>query len=128
MKIDLKNIKLSTESLIKLTSIIDKMGISNSLKELDKPTNEELGTEILALFMTNLYKAENEVYDFVISYLDLFEEPIVDETIENYDEVYQRKYENNYKQALEKAKKENFIDIVKKLLQITGMSDFLEQQ
>lgn len=128
MKIDLKNIKLSTESLIKLTSIIDKMGISNSLKELDKPTNEELGTEILVLFMTNLYKAENEVYDFVISYLDLFEEPIVDETIENYDEVYQRKYENNYKQALEKAKKENFIDIVKKLLQITGMSDFLEQQ
>lgn len=128
MKIDLKNIKLSTESLIKLTSIIDKMGISNSLKELDKPTNEELGTEILVLFMTNLYKAENEVYDFVISYLNLFEEPIVDETIENYDEVYQKKYENNYKKALEKAKKENFIDIVKKLLQITGMSDFLEQQ
>lgn len=128
MKIDLKNIKLSTESLIKLTSIIDKMGISNSLKGLDKPTNEELGTEILVLFMTNLYKAENEVYDFVISYLNLFEEPIVDQTIENYDEVYQKKYENNYKKALEKAKKENFIDIVKKLLQITGMSDFLEQQ
>ena len=29
--------------------------------------------------------------------------------------------------VMEKAKKENFIDIVKKLLQITGMSDFLEQ-
>ena len=75
MKIDLNNIKISTETLIKLTSIIDKMNIADELKNIDKPTTEELGTEILVLFMTNLYKAEKEIYDFVISYVGLFKEP-----------------------------------------------------
>ena len=90
MKIDLNNIKISTETLIKLTSIIDKMNIADELKNIDKPTTEELGTEILVLFMTNLYKAEKEIYDFVISYVGLFKEPTVDESIENYDEVYKK--------------------------------------
>lgn len=128
MKIDLNNIKISTETLIKLTSIIDKMNIADELKNIDKPTTEELGTEILVLFMTNLYKAEKEIYDFVISHVGLFKEPTVDENIENYEEVYKREYEKNYKLALEEAKKYDFISIIKGLLKIEGMSDFLEQQ
>lgn len=128
MKIDLNNIKISTETLIKLTSIIDKMNIADELKNIDKPTTEELGTEILVLFMTNLYKAEKEIYDFVISHVGLFKEPTVDESIENYDEVYKKEYEKNYKLALEEAKKYDFISIIKGLLKIDGMSDFLEQQ
>lgn len=128
MKINLNNINISTETLIKLTSIVDKMNIADELKNLDKPTTEELGTEILVLFMTNLHKAEKEIYDFVISYAGLFEEPEIDENIENYEEIYQKEYNNNYKKAVNEAKKYNFIDIIKGLLKIDGMSDFLEQQ
>ena len=128
MKIDLNNIKLSTETLIKLTSIIDKMNIADDLKNLDKPTTEELGTELLVLFMTNLYKAEKEIYDFVISYVGLFEEPIIDENIENYEEIYKKEYDKKYNQALKEAKKYDFISIIKGLLKIDGMPDFLEQQ
>lgn len=128
MKINLNNIKIPTETLIRLTSVIDKMDIANELKNLDKPTTEELGTEIIVLFMTNLHKAEKEIYDFVISYKDLFEEPQIDINTENYDELYEKKYNENYKKAVNLAKKYDVISIVRELLKIDGMTDFLNQQ
>lgn len=122
MKINLNNIKISTSTLIALTSIIDKMGIADQLKNMDKPTTEELGTEIIVLFMTNLYKAQNQIYDFIIEYKDLMEEPTVDED----DENYEKEYKKNYQLAVKQAKKYDFIELIKEMLHIDGITDFLK--
>ena len=126
MKIDLSKISISTEMLIKLTSIIDKMNIAEELKKMDKETTEELGTELIVLFITNLHKAEKEMYDFVICYKDLYKEPEIDINLDNYDELYNRACQENYKNALIQAKKYDFIAIMKDLLKIEGMTDFLK--
>lgn len=116
---------MNTELLIKLSLIIDKMGIAQAIKNIEKETNEEVGKELMVLFIINLHKAEKEVYDCVISYKELLEEPTIDENIENYEEVYKKEYEKNYKNAVKKAKKYNIVEIIKEILNIEGMKDFL---
>ena len=56
---------MKTKVLIKLSLIIDKMGIAKDIKNIDKETNEEVGKELITLLITNLHKAENEIYEFI---------------------------------------------------------------
>ena len=84
--------------LIKLSLIIDKMGIANEIKNIDKPTDEEVGKELIMLLITNLHKAEKEIYQFIADYKKI--------TIEEAEEI-------------------DVIPIFKELLNIEGMKDFL---
>ena len=89
---------MKTKILIKLSLIIDKMGIADDIKKIDKPTNEEVGKELIMLLITNLHKAENEIYEFIASYKE-----ITKEEAENIDVV----------------------PLFKEILNIEGMKDFL---
>ena len=89
---------MKTKILIKLSLIIDKMGIADDIKKIDKPTNEEVGKELIMLLITNLHKAENEIYEFIASYKD-----VTREEAENIDVV----------------------PLFKEILNIEGMKDFL---
>ena len=66
------------------------------------------------------------MYDFVICYKDLYKEPEIDINLDNYDELYNRACQENYKNALIQAKKYDFIAIMRDLLKIEGMTDFLK--
>lgn len=102
---DLQNKKgLSTEVLITLSAIIDKMEIADQLKNLNvtsgdaKKDNEELGKQLIVLLITKLHKAKEEIYDLIAAY-------------KNIDR--------------EEAKKENAIAIIKEILALDGIKDFL---
>lgn len=90
---------MKTKVLIKLSLIIDKMGIANELKNIDKPTEEEVGKELITLFITNLHKAEKEIYQFIADYKKI--------TVEEAEDI-------------------DIIPVFKELLKIEGMKDFLQ--
>lgn len=92
---------MNTKSLVKLSKIIDKMEIKDQLTQINKKTKEEIGTEIIALLMCNLHKAEEEVYEFIASYC---------------------------KCTLVEAEEENVYELFKGLLNVKGIKDFLAQQ
>ena len=103
MKINkIKNI--STENLILLSACIDKMDIKDELRKLEISTGdeekdiEELGSELIVLLITNLYKAKDEIYEFVANYKNI---------------------------SIEEAKKEDIITILNEILGINGAADFL---
>ena len=89
---------MKTKILIKLSLIIDKMGIANEIKKIDKPTDEEVGKELIMLLLTNLHKAENEIYEFISDFKGISKEDASDVDI---------------------------IPIFKEILSIEGMKDFL---
>lgn len=89
---------MKTKILIKLSLIIDKMGIADEIKRIDKPTNEEVGKELIMLLITNLHKAENEIYEFIADYKKI---------------------------TKEEAEELDVIPVFKELLNIEGMKDFL---
>ena len=89
---------MKTKILIKLSLIIDKMGIADDIKKIDKPTNEEVGKELIMLLITNLHKAENEIYEFVAMYKGI---------------------------TKEEAEELDVIPVLKEILNIEGMKDFL---
>lgn len=96
--------KISTEIIMSLSEIIDKMGIANELKQLEVTTGDEkkdlerLGQEIIILIFTKLYKVKEEVYDLISKYKNI---------------------------SIEEAKQENAIGIFKEILNIDGVRDFL---
>lgn len=90
---------MKTKLLIKLSLIIDKMGIAKDIKNIEKETNEEVGKELITLLITNLHKAENEVYEFIADYKKI---------------------------TKEEAEETDVIPILKELLNIEGMKDFLQ--
>lgn len=105
MNIDFKKIKnISTETLMNLSAVIDKMEISEQLRNMnidtgnEKADNEELGKELIILLISKLYKAKEEVYDLVASYKGI---------------------------SKEEAMKADVISIIKELLGIDGVTDFL---
>lgn len=105
MKLDITKIKgISTENLIFLSECIDKMEIKNELKELNINTgneekdNEELGKELIMLFISKIYKAKDEIYQFIAEYKNI---------------------------SVEEARKENIIPILSEILGIDGVKDFL---
>lgn len=89
---------MKTKVLIKLSLIIDKMGIAKDIKNIEKETNEEVGKELITLLITNLHKAENEIYEFIADYKKI---------------------------TKEEAEEVDVIPIFKELLKIEGMKDFL---
>lgn len=89
---------MKTKVLIKLSLIIDKMGIAKDIKNIDKETNEEVGKELITLLITNLHKAEKEIYEFIADYKKI---------------------------TKEEAEEVDVIPIFKELLKIEGMKDFL---
>ena len=89
---------MKTKILIKLSLIIDKMGIADDIKKIDKPTNEEVGKELIMLLITNLHKAEDEIYGFIADYKDI---------------------------SREEAEEWDVIPLFKEILNIEGMKDFL---
>jgi len=96
--------KISTEIIMSLSEIIDKMGIANELKQLEVTTGDEkrdlekLGQEVIILIFTKLYKVKEEVYDLISKYRNI---------------------------SIEEAKQENAIDIFKEILNLDGVRDFL---
>lgn len=96
--------KISTEIIMSLSEIIDKMGIANELKQLEVTTGDEkkdlekLGQEVIILIFTKLYKVKEEVYDLISKYRNI---------------------------SIEEAKKEDAIGIFKEILNIDGVRDFL---
>ena len=89
---------MNTQSLIKLSAIVDKMGIAKALVSIDKATNEEVGKEIISLILSNLHKAEDEVYEFIASYKGI---------------------------TIEEAKLVNIVSLLKELTSAEGIKDFL---
>lgn len=89
---------MKTKILIKLSLIIDKMGIADDIKKIDKPTDEEVGKELIMLLITNLHKAENEIYQFIADYKGI---------------------------SKEEAEELDVIPLFKEILNIEGMKDFL---
>ena len=68
----MENIKITPKILCRLSLIINKMGISSFIMKLkvesgnEDDDKRELVKELIALFIDNLYKAENEVIDLIM--------------------------------------------------------------
>ena len=59
---------METQLLIKITSLIAKMEITEELRKIDRSNVEAVGTDLLILLINNLYKVENEIYEFIAMY------------------------------------------------------------
>ena len=97
-------IKINTRTLSKISLIINKMGISSAILDInvdtgnDKKDNEEIVKRLLSLIMDNVYKAEDEIIDLIAQVKGLTKEEA-----EDYD----------------------VITFIKELLQIEKLKDFL---
>lgn len=105
MNIDLEKVKgLTTETIMNLSAIIDKMEIGQDLKNMyvdtgnEERDNEEIGKQLIVLLITKLHKAKNEVYEFISEYKGI---------------------------SIEEAKKANAVEIIKEVLSIDGTTSFL---
>lgn len=99
-----KEFKIEAETLILASAMIDKMGIKDSLKNLEintgdpKKDQEELGKELMVLLITNLHKAKEELYNLISSYKKI---------------------------DIEAAKHIDIIEFLKEIFAIPGLKDFL---
>ena len=89
---------MNAQLLMKISLIIDKMGIANDIMSIDKSSNEEVGKALIGLIISKMYKAENEVYEVIAEYKGL---------------------------TIEEAKKAEIIPILKDLLKLKEVKDFL---
>ena len=100
-----ESLKINTRSLSKISLIINKMGISKLIFDINVETGnetkdrEEVVKQLIALIIDNLYKAEEEIIDLISSL-----KGITKEEAENY----------------------NVIDFVKELLKVEAIKDFLK--
>ena len=107
------NIKLKNSVLMTLSEFIDVMEIGKDILNIEGKTNEEVGKELIVLFVSRLYKAKKQYYDFVIKYKNI---EINDEALND---------EEKYKKKIEIVENMDAIEIFKELLQIEGIYDFL---
>lgn len=91
---------MNTKVLIKLSLIISKMGIAQDLMNIEASSNEELGKVLIALVLSNIYKAENEVYEMIAEYKKI---------------------------TIDEAKEANIIEIIKELTNSEYFKSFLPQ-
>lgn len=105
MKIDISKIKgLSTEMIMCLSACVDKMEIGEQLKEMEINTgdsekdHEELGKQLIVLIISKIHKAKDEIYEMIAAYKNI---------------------------TPEEAKKVEIIPIIKEILGIDGVKDFL---
>lgn len=67
----MNNLKITPKILSKISLIINKMGISSLIMNLnidsgnDLKDKEELGKQLIALIIDNLYKAEDEIIELI---------------------------------------------------------------
>ena len=54
---------METQVLIKVSAMIDKMGIDLSV--IEGKDNEEVGTKVLTELIKNIHKAEQELYELI---------------------------------------------------------------
>lgn len=124
---------MKTEYLLLLSEILDKMDISQELKNLDINTGdsekdkEELGKELITLLITRIYKCKNEVYTFVAKYKGYYPEEVFIDSNETQEikKEKEEKYNSDVKSAINKAKDENIISIIKEIMNSEGISSFL---
>ena len=57
--------KLSSSLLIRLSLIVDKMGIAKELASIETDDKKELIKNVLAIVLGKLYKAEDEIYKWI---------------------------------------------------------------
>ena len=124
---------MKTKYLLLLSEIIDKMDIKEELQNLnfntgdEKEDREKLGTALITLLITRLYKCEKEVYNFIANYKGYYpQEPVIlpDDSREEKNRKNEE-YEAAVKVALEKASEEDVISIFKDVAKIPGVSSFL---
>lgn len=100
----MEKLKINTRTLSKISLIINKMGISTLLLDLNVDTGNEkqdqevLVKKLLSLIIDNLYKAEDEIIELISQVKNI---------------------------PQEEAEKEDVIAFVKDLLQIDKLKDFL---
>ena len=124
---------MKTEYLLLLSEILDKMDISQELKNLDINTGdsekdkEELGKELITLLITRIYKCKNEVYTFVAKYKGYYPKEVFIDSNETQEirKEKEEKYNSDVKSAINKAKDENIISIIKEIMNSEGISSFL---
>ena len=124
---------MKTKYLLLLSEIIDKMDIKEDLQSLDfntgneKEDREKLGTALITLLMTKLYKCPQEVYTFIATFKNYYpEKPIfTDEDTEETRKNKMIKYQKEVQEALNKAENEDIIAVFKEISKTPGISSFL---
>lgn len=124
---------MKTKYLLLLSEIIDKMDIKEELQNLnfntgdEKDDREKLGTALITLLITRLYKCEKEVYNFIANYKGYYPQEPVILPDDSRDEKNRKneEYEAAVKVALEKASEEDVISIFKDVAKTPGVSSFL---
>lgn len=100
----MEKLKINTRTLSKISLVINKMGISTLLLDLNVDTGNEkqdqevLVKKLLSLIIDNLYKAEDEIIELISQVKCI---------------------------SKEEAEQEDVIAFVKDLLQIDKLKDFL---
>ena len=100
----MEKLKINTRTLSKISLVINKMGISTLLLDLNVDTGNEkqdqevLVKKLLSLIIDNLYKAEDEIIELISQVKNI---------------------------PQEEAENEDVIAFVKDLLQIDKLKDFL---
>lgn len=95
---------LDVQTTIKLTRIIDKMGIKDEIVSISvesgnpEEDNRELAQKLFSIIISKLYLVENDLYEFIAEYKGI---------------------------SIDEAKKVNIITLVKELFQTDGAVDFL---
>lgn len=110
-KIKLK-IKLKNSVLMLLSEMIEVMDIKSDLLNLDGKTDEEIGEQLVILFISKLYKAKKQFYDFVIKYKNI---EIDDNKLSD---------EAKYELKVKKAEEMDAIEIFKEIFQVEGLLNF----
>lgn len=89
---------MKTKHLIKLSKIIDKIEIKDALVSIEEDDTKEVAKRILSLLISNLYKAEKEIYEFVADYKGI---------------------------TIEEAENEDIIKLLTDVLDVDRIKDFL---
>lgn len=124
---------MKTKYLLMLSEIIDRMDIREDLQNLDfntgdeKADREKLGTTIITILITKLYKCPKEFYTFVASFKNYYpEKPIfTDEDTEETRKSKMIEYQKAVQEALKKAENEDIIEVFKEISKTSGFSSFL---
>lgn len=102
---NIEEIKFTPKLACKLSRIIDKMGISSVMMNINIDTGNEkedieaVAKEVFSLLLNNLYKAESEVYELISVLLKI---------------------------TPEEAEEVDLLPIIKSFLQNTKLTDFLK--
>lgn len=92
---------MKTKLLIKLSLIMDKMGIASEISKIEGETNEEIAKKILGILISKIYRAEDEIYELISEFKNI---------------------------SLDDAKEVDIIPIIQELIVNTDVKSFLKLQ